>query len=564
MSTISPQQQQYYKELVTPFQPMGRLLVGTDLRGTRCDRFGNGELRLVGYGDSSGGYAFSPSNQDAAIAPSFNSANLSNIANSLPQLTEVQDNAGKWIDSITLHALDEFIEQTEPQSFIPNTLRIFSGGQKGFRGEGTGNRNVRNTYILIAEIPIPALTRADIPRSFTVSVGAYIPPSENIYLGLAIPQPYTVSFELWDLQANTQVGSGASSSIGGSSSVGNGNDLSDSLSNTPVDTQFVLPLTFASATWVLGTQGGFGSPNVPPPSTTPPPTPAPPLTSGAFSSSSSSPSEDNDNSQPSTISFGTPSASDSNKSTPQNPPSSAGCTPIQDCQWRKVSVPSNVGKVQVNTGDYTGLCPKGTVSRGIIEFETSGTFVLCCGPATFPPNNLGCTSLMKWSCVSGGTCVEDVNGIYNSQAECQAALIPPSFTGGQCRNVVYRVWMVWDGKMCPSGETGTVYGQTEAGRMTFNTPPTDALIREAGIRIVGTQQSVRFVSYFGEFAIWVIRYLDVNNVFQELQFTSGVNAAEVSSCLGGFQVFGQSARIFKVLREDGLPDNCGNPPSTCP
>lgn len=173
----------------------------------------------------------------------------------------------------------------------------------------------------------------------------------------------------------------------------------------------------------------------------------------------------------------------------------------------------------------------------------------------------------RWSC-SGGICSPDPNGTYNSQAECEAALIPPSFTGGQCPNVAYRVWMVWDGIMCPSGEAGLVYGQTEAGQMTFNTPPTDAFIRANGVRIVGTQQSVRFVSYFVPgsfgFAIWVIRYLDVNNVFQELQFTSGVNAAEVSFCLGGFQVFGQSARIFKVLREDGLPDTCGNPPPTCP
>lgn len=533
MSTITPQEQQWYKELVTPFQPMGRLLVGTDLRGTRCDRFGNGELRLVGYGDSSGGYAFSPSNQDAAIAPSFNSANLSNIANSLPQLTEVQDNAGKWIDSITLHALDEFIEQTEPQSFIPNTLRIFSGGQKGFRGEGTGNRNVRNTYTLVAEIPIPALTRADIPRSFTVRVGAYIPPSENIYLGLAIPQPYTVSFELWDLQANTQVGSGASSSIGGSSSVGNGNDLSDSLSDTPVDTQFVLPLTFASATWVVGagaTGNGFGgesgSPNVPPP------------TSGNAPNVESSFSRDDDPSQPSPQSESSPSGPTATPEEEVSPPSELGCVPIQDCSFHKVSVPSTVGQ-QINLGDYTSLCPKGKVCRGFVETETKGTFVLCCGAETFPPNNLGCTSLMKWSCVSGGNCVEDVLGTYNSLAECQAALIPPSFIGGQCLSIQYLV--------------GTVFSLYDSGGGLVVTTTISGEFRQS---LWGAITGVRAGRMFGTSGPFGVSFFG----------RDGVGAPFTLFYSTGFTSIGEYVVIESVdlERVDGNPDNCGNPPSTCP
>jgi hypothetical protein len=49
-------------------------------------------------------------------------------------------------------------------------------------------------------------------------------------------------------------------------------------------------------------------------------------------------------------------------------------------------------------------------------YYTGGT------PITFPT---------RWAC-SGGVCSLSPIGIYNSQAECEAALIPPPFTGGQC------------------------------------------------------------------------------------------------------------------------------------
>jgi len=435
MSSQSPQEHQRVKEFLTPFQPIGRVFYGFDLRGTQCDRAGNGELRLVGYGDSSGGYAFTPNNQDAAIAPSLGSANLSNISKAIPRLTEMQDYGGKWIDTVTLHALDEFIEQVQPQSFIANTFRIFAGSQKGYRSDGTGNRqDLPNTYTLLAEIPIPALTRLDVPRSFTVKVGAYVAPAQNIYLGLAIPQPYSCSFELWDLQANTLVGSGISSSIGGSSSVGNGNDLNEDDPNPSNDFTFVLPIDFASATWALG--GRVGIPSLPfndgddDENETPPPPNSPP----SFSSS-----KDDDEDQPSPNSPSSPSAPSSNGGPPVPPPSQGGCTPVQDCNWHRISAPQSASVDINNTGSLDGgtsLCPKGTVARGIIDFASSGSFVLCCGAATFPPNNLGCSSLIKWTCVSGGTCVEDVLGVYNSQAECQAARVSNTYNNPSGGNVL--------------------------------------------------------------------------------------------------------------------------------
>jgi len=507
MSTISPQEQQWYKEFVTPFQPQGRSFLGYDLRGTQCDRFGNGNLRLTGYGDSSGGYAFTPANQDAAIAPSLSSANLSNIANSIPRLTEQQDFAGKWIDTITLHALDEFIEQVEPQSFIANTLRIFAGGQKGYREDGTGRANIRNTYTLLAEIPIPALTRADIPRSFNVKAGVYVPPAQNLYLGLAIPQPYTCSFEMWDLQANTLVGSGVSASIGGSSTVADGNDLIQDNPNTPVDTQFVLPITFASATWRRGVANSTVNP--------PPPTPTSPTGIGT-----SSPSPDPNPGSPSPSSPSSPTSPSPSPSPAVSPPSAGGCTPIQNCTWHTITSAQSA-QVDMNLNGGTSLCPTGTVARGVVDFETAGSFVLCCGSATYPPSNLGCSGIptTKWSCVSGGTCVEDALGIYNSQAECQAALIPPQFSGGQCA-----------GRLYETGATITVDG---------------------------------VVNYDGYFAVLggAIGALFIRDGNYYFTYNSGANEYSLGGTTSGGK---PRSVVLKVRPYDGLPDTCGNLPYTCP
>lgn len=509
---------------------MGRLLIGTDLRGTQCDRFGRGELRLVGYGDSSGGYAFTPANQDAAIAPSLSSANLSNIANSIPQLTEQQDFAGKWIDTITLHALDEFIEQTEPQSFIANTLRIFAGGQKGYREDGTGRANVRNTYTLLAEISIPALTRADIPRSFPVKAGVYVPPAQNLYLGLATPQPYTCSFEMWDLQANTLVGSGVSASIGGSPTVSSGNDLIEENPNTPVDTQFVLPISFASATWKKGVADSTVTP--------PPPTPLPTPPTGT-----SSPSPDPNPGSPSPSSPSSPTAPSPSPSDSVPPPTAGGCTPIQNCTWHTVTSAQSA-QVDMNLNGGTNLCPAGTIARGVVDFETAGSFVLCCTPATFPPNNLGCSSLNRYSCSGGGVCVLDAFGSYSSLAQCQAALIPPPFTGGQCAKTYYF-------KIQVTTDAGTFYDAGSGNGSPVNTSPISDAAARGGTPIMGPLNNISFVPFSGGSGLTRVEL-----------WRSGAYAGYFWLSSGAFQTF-ISASVTWVEPVSGL-DNCGNLPSTCP
>lgn len=530
MSTISPQEQQWYKQLVTPFQPQGRSFLGYDLRGTQCDRFGNGNLRLTGYGDSSGGYAFTPANQDAAIAPSLSSANLSNIANSIPRLTEQQDFAGKWIDTITLHALDEFIEQVEPQSFIANTLRIFAGGQKGYREDGTGRANIRNTYTLLAEIPIPALTRADIPRSFNVKAGVYVPPAQNLYLGLAIPQPYTCSFEMWDLQANTLVGSGISASIGGSSTVADGNDLIEDNPNTPVDTQFVLPITFTSATWRRGVANSTVTP--------PPPTPTPSIVAGT---GTSSPSPDSNPGSPSPSSPSSPTSPSPSPSPAVPPPSAGGCTPIQNCTWHTITS-SQSAQVDMNLNGGTNLCPAGTVARGVVDFETAGSFVLCCTPATYPSGNLGCSSLNKYSC-SGGVCVVDALGVYNSLAECQAALIPPQFSGGQC----VKMYSLSFKQTYADGSTRYYYSRNAPGSPTSPTLAQQQTAFTVMGPVSGFTLSGAGLSGFGTVTV------TINGVVTGDYFQNNIISSAPTS-----------TTLFAIVTVDGSADNCGDPPSTCP
>ena len=54
--------------------------------------------------------------------------------------------------------------------------------------------------------------------------------------------------------------------------------------------------------------------------------------------------------------------------------------------------------------------------------ENAVPLYLHCTVGSAVPKNLNCSFLDKWKC-SGGVCSLDANGPYNSQAECQAALV---------------------------------------------------------------------------------------------------------------------------------------------
>jgi hypothetical protein len=105
------------------------------------------------------------------------------------------------------------------------------------------------------------------------------------------------------------------------------------------------------------------------------------------------------------------------RGTATNDGSGGGGTPVLDANGNQVVV----GGVPIFTGG------SGTpVTIGGSPIYVNGT------PITFPE---------RWGC-SGGVCSKSSTGIYNSQAECEAALIPANFTGGQIAGATYNVQVV--------------------------------------------------------------------------------------------------------------------------
>lgn len=156
--------------------------------------------------------------------------------------------------------------------------------------------------------------------------------------------------------------------------------------------------------------------------------------------------------------------------------------------------------------------------------------------------------ILKWSC-SGGVCSPDANGIYNSQAECEAALIPPPFTGGQCLGVAYAVQFLVTFSSSPS-----LYGLYIAGG---NTPLQETQYTDLQMTIFTGQfettttgiSSIGFVRRQANGAFVTINGIDNNTFTPNQNFNTSVST---------------SIQIVRVLRKDGLPDNCGDLPSTCP
>ena len=180
--------------------------------------------------------------------------------------------------------------------------------------------------------------------------------------------------------------------------------------------------------------------------------------------------------------------------------------------------------------------------------ENAQPVYLYCVPGTSVPANLGCDFLnQKWSC-SAGVCSLDPNGIYSSLAACEAALIPPPFTGGQCVGVAYRI------QVAVTYADGTFYATLiNANLGQSATPLTDATMLASGKNINGAISTVDFGT------------VQVNGKFVR------VNGIENDGTSFGFATnrsFGTlpplSISVYRIVRADGSPDTCGDLPSTCP
>jgi hypothetical protein len=153
----------------------------------------------------------------------------------------------------------------------------------------------------------------------------------------------------------------------------------------------------------------------------------------------------------------------------------------------------------------------------------------------------------KWSC-SGGVCSPNPFGIYNSEAECIAALVPASFTGGQC-STVYKIIL---SAITSTGAIG--YGIFGGQNGNINNPspnPARASVIANGAAVNGPVSGISNIEYgslsSGDFRV------TINGV--QVQFVTGGIAGTP---------FPTNISIFEVYRNDTNPDNCGDPPLQCP
>ena len=148
-----------------------------------------------------------------------------------------------------------------------------------------------------------------------------------------------------------------------------------------------------------------------------------------------------------------------------------------------------------------------------------------------------------WNCNNGICTFSAVSGVYATKALCEAALIPPLFTGGQCA-VRYRIrfeWGIYD------VATNTRIGSSFANFGCSDPTP-----------CIGPLSSPSFGS---------------DGTFKYVQFSYNDGTSDVNAQIGSVNqsVFDLRDLVMSVLigvdnpsRCDGAPDNCGNAAGTCP
>lgn len=135
----------------------------------------------------------------------------------------------------------------------------------------------------------------------------------------------------------------------------------------------------------------------------------------------------------------------------------------------------------------------------------------------------------SWSC-AGGVCSQTGSGPYATKAECEAALIPPPFTGGQCAGAPYTLF--YNYTLREAAPPNAIAGSGSGSK--------------SGIGPVSGISKVddgTFTTYSVVFA----------------------NGTQFAFSVGNASFIVRSDELFQsVVRLDGLPDDCGNLPSTCP
>lgn len=148
---------------------------------------------------------------------------------------------------------------------------------------------------------------------------------------------------------------------------------------------------------------------------------------------------------------------------------------------------------------------------------------------------------VRWYC-SGGACypTTDASGPYASKSECEAALVPPPFTGGQCEGVSYVITMFTSG----------TYVQSFISNSCTLTSDTTAFVKVTG-PITGIRAAYNDITPCSNEPF-------ASMVGYDIDHAGGTRLLRAAN-----NIYFLSAS-YTIEREDGLADDCGNIKPTCP
>ena len=202
--------------------------------------------------------------------------------------------------------------------------------------------------------------------------------------------------------------------------------------------------------------------------------------------------------------------------------------------------------------------PQGYQSYGSAVVNENGIeLFLYCTAGTAVAPDLGCDFLSKWTCF-GGVCSQNPSGIYNSRAECEAALIPPPFTGGQCA-FAYIYILTRTG-----GGTGTFYiGLLNATNGTTTAPDPLLAVAISGARGGANSQVFKPT---GITNISTVGNTTTVTVGFDLPLGTPTTQGIPLPANNGFPNYIPYTYSLKGVYPKSASDidNCGNLPSTCP
>lgn len=218
----------------------------------------------------------------------------------------------------------------------------------------------------------------------------------------------------------------------------------------------------------------------------------------------------------------------------------ATCQEISTAIGGSLSYSAPAGKVIQSVRQLEGnaeSCAPAVVSSDRRSLSGGGSASAACGYDV-------CTldAEKKWIC-QNGQCLEVTDsGTYTSKAECEAALVPAPFAGGQCST---KYWV--EVEVTGSPAYSVLHWGPIGGAGKASCPD-------------GTSFYILSHGLAGQSSSDVRCGVDGNSydtpLPNQIQATAYANSSDPNATA--------AITILSVTRQDGQPDDCGSPPPTCP